>query len=257
MNRTIPFALAGVATAAPLNFTITGTDAGTGDPMMNSVNAIDTLELDGGRTVSGSDLIGITLTSFTDTTGARILNSLGAGIPANGSRAAVLEDGLLDTGFINLDAFGATFNTPVVNGAGFDAVLVDRGFSANDTFDLTINGQTLTFTGGAFVNNNFGDGAVDSDDSGGTGAPSVASLAALETTAFPGPVLGESGTFPVVGIDFSAFGVAAGATVTSFSYSGGVGTDPVLVAGVPIPEPASAGLAATGLIGLLARRRRA
>lgn len=184
-----------------------------------------------------SQFVGITLQDLRGNDGneqARLFVP-GASAPAAGARSSVIEDLALDTGFNNIDYFTAAFNTPLVNSAGADLLLFDWGSS--DAVSVTINGQTISYGAGAFVQNATGSLATNIRASN----VAVTSKAILESasTTFS-QVATSNATVSVLAIDLSDFGVAlhasAGAvhvqddnTPSSF--------DPLAVVGLPsVPD---------------------
>ena len=181
----------------------------------------------------------------------------GAGSPAVGARAALLQDWLLDSGLIN-PAVGAstvtvTFSTPIVNRTGADIVFMEINPGATaDAMQVTINGTTQVVATASWGQTNF---AAVSADLYSTGT-SVASLAALESATLTLNNAEISQNVHGVAIDLSDFGIAANASITTLSFgsSGAVTFDPVFIAGIngtgtppagpvslPYVEPFSAG----------------
>lgn len=221
-------------------------------------NALDSVTVDG-FTHQVGDLIGVDLTAFNGGTSV-LLTQNGVAVPAAGSRATLIEDNRLDTGVINPDsgAMTATVNflSAVRNQNGTDIILLEYDPSnenGNDDLQVTINGITKLYANSEGVALT---GGVAADvHSGTTGA--VDTLAELESTGFNK----TSDTTQVIfgySIDLSDFGLALDQTVTAMSFgSNGTTIDPVFIAGVVTPEPATALLGVMGVAGLAMRRRKA
>ncbi|WOO39569.1 hypothetical protein [Rubellicoccus peritrichatus] len=220
---------------------------------------LDSVTLNG-QTYGTSSLVQVSLTAFAGATSSVLLQQNGGVTnPTAQQRRDFLEtDWRGDTGIINPSAVAgsvqANFNVPVRNIAGADMFLYEINTAATgDAFDIIINGMTLTV------------GASDYGDSGAnTNSADVLSVGSTPTTLtqlLNNPAGLSSGNISQnilgVGIDFSDFGVADGATVTSFSYNSGNVTsfDPVLIAAVPEPHTYSM-IAGFFVVGIAFLRRR-
>lgn len=265
MNRSMafliafsPFALLGGLLASPSHASIQGVTTSGPGVTLTSV----TVNRGGTNFVYPSgDLIGIDVTAFNGNANV-ILVGAGGAAPAPGSRATLLDgDFRLDTGIINPDpivtAVGVTFNSPVINSLGTDIVFFEFDFAdeGNDGLLISINGstQTLLPDSGPFAGDFTSRVAVST-------LGNVDSLAELERDPFSTANTNNT-TQSAWGysIDLSTFGVAPGASISSFTFGSAPNTatiDPVFIAGLPpvIPEPTSCLI--WGLFGLVAMKRR-
>lgn len=239
----------------------------------NAAGLVSNVTVDG-TTHNTSDLINGTLTGFADPNAVQLLVGEGGSVPASGSRAGVVSDLSLSTGLLNISgSFTFTFDTAVANEAGTDLLIWDWGAFNNDTFDITLNGQTLSLgdqdsstsgynvtipPGGSYLQ---GPGR-DSDWFGSDSSSGVSTVAEMEALAFTGSKNDTTASnHGVIGLDLNAFGVASGGSITDLTISGGSGTvDPTLILGiheaVGVPEPASVAMGLAGLTLVACRRRR-
>jgi len=224
----------------------------------------------GGTLYSTTSLVRPTITGFAGgTTSGLLINSGGGSAAVNGANSAATEalrralietdwDG--NTGIINSantgSVYALSFGAGLVNIAGPDLIFyeINPGTSA-DSFDLTINGMTITISG-----TSYGDTGADSNSDIITHSSTPSSLSSLLTgtantvgsTAIVQNIFG-------IGIDFSDFGVAANGVITSITFdsNGANLVDPVIIAGVQgVPEPSAAILSLLGLAAALGFRRR-
>lgn len=212
-----------------------------------------------------SSLIRIGLTGYQGSNNDSLLNITGASttISASQRRALIETDWRADTGIANVASSGAdkltgTFNSPVVNRTGIDVFIFELG--GNDAMSFNVNGgNSITWQSGEFGTAltsvttdvlKMRNAANDGDLSGST--PDLDTLLSnavrIQTTS--------TQDIKAVGIDLSDLGIADGASVSSFGISGG-GSDPVIIAALPmpIPELSSALLGTLGALALLRRRR--
>lgn len=214
-----------------------------------------------GVTYSTDALINISLTAFSGASQSVLLTKNGASTnPTAQERRDFLEtDWHADTGIINPSATAgsvqADFDSPVLNRAGADMFLYEINGTASqgDPFQITINGTTLTVSG-----TDYGDSGVSTSlDDVLQINPIPATLndllndnSTLGATSISQNILG-------VGIDFSDFGVADGATVSSFSYDSdsSASFDPVIVAAVPEPGTYALMMSSLVILGIVLRRR--
>lgn len=206
-----------------------------------------------------TDLIDVDLTAFNGASGV-LLVSNGGSVPAPGSRATLIEDNRVDTGIINPDRGGDKMSfdlaTPLVNSEGADLVVfeIDPSNESGDTLRAFINGIALNIASDGPVL-----GAVSADVYSGT-TGDVDSLTELETTAFTKNSDPTQALF-AYSIDLSDFGIALGASITSFQMGAALSGDTidyVYVAGLPVgvvPEPASLSLLGLSSLMLIRRRR--
>lgn len=224
-------------------------------------NQITSIDVDG-NTIAFGDLVLGTITDFLGNQAGVLLVENGGPAPAVGQRHTLLRDNRIDTGVIN-QAIGGTavtfeFDTPLVNATGTDLIFLEYDDGTNpgdgDVFQVTINGNTQVINSTAVLTGDTIAADVFSSTIG-----TVTSLSGLENDPFS-KVSDPTQRIYGYSIDFSTFGVAAGALVSSFQYGSNSNTtgDPVLIAGIhaAVPEPTTAILGLIGLVGIGARRRR-
>ena len=258
--------LPGALSAATVGIGDVGTDANNFATFTPSTTILSSVTV-GGQAYTTAQLVQGTVTSFVgDGTGSLLITRGGgaASVDTAQKRRDLLEtDWDASTGIINPQNsnqnFGFTFNSAIVNNAGADFVMfeIDNGTSGDD-FDIEINGITLQFS--AISGGGWGDTGVISNSSIFDVSPAPGNLTDLLNNG--GSVRsGNAVAQPVwgTGIDLSDFGVADGASITSFTFDGR-GTDlidPVIIAGLQaVPEPSSSFLLLTACGALLLKRRR-
>lgn len=210
----------------------------------------------GGTEYTTDDMVQITLTGFVGASTATLLvqnTGLNGGdnftISAADRRALLETDWRADTGIINPDdttaSFQADFNQPLVNLDGVDLIIFEIDPTApSDGLFLTISGSTIEITGSSFGNTGVATSSADTlniRNSGNTANMTPANLTDLLNNPVQIGTNNISQTVFGVGIDLSDFGVASGASVTSFSlYSNSPSAfiDPVIIAGI-VPEPST------------------
>jgi hypothetical protein len=226
----------------------------------NDDGVIESITLQDGRVILGSDIVQGSLTSITD-------NSPGFFVPDGTAQpsdvSSVIDNDLnYRNGLLNVQQLTFTFNTGIVNNAdGPDFFIADYGTDQDDDYSITINGQTVGIdkNGEEFVT--AGDFTIDTYNStssvSGTSGPD-----ALDGLSYTGP--GDS-TSKANFQDFelSSFGVAVGDSITSLTINTAPGGDNTSILDVSIiggfqavPEPASIALLGAGALCLLPRRRR-
>lgn len=261
--------VAGGATASAAIIGATVADASSGNYTLTSVSV--TRGAAGTFTYVPHNLIGVRLTDV-DAFQLPLLVPNGEPLPAPGERAALLEDGRLDTGVINITTTNGTpdrsvevtFTSPVVNSAGEDVLLFEIGgddgvrFWINDnrnepdSQDLSTTAYSsnllsgMPFTLYSYANGN------DQD---------INSLEELESPVGFNFNANSSGAVRALGLDLSLLGVAPGGSISSLRFQSlaGVGgrVDPVLIAGLPaVPEPSGVAFSAIAAIFIASRRRR-
>ncbi len=228
---TLAFACAGRAATSPVTAVSTSG---------NQLTSLTT----GGFTYSQAQLRGGTLTAFAAASTGCILVPAGTGVPASGTRAALVGDWSLDSGVIN-PAIGpatatVTFPQPIVNRPGPDVVFMEiNPGSSSDAMQVTINGVTLPVASAEWGQTGYATAAAVQYSTGTI----PATLTALESASLS---LVGSVTQNVFGvaIDLSDFGIANGASVSQISFGsyGAATFDPVFIAGIsgtgaPPPGP--------------------
>ncbi|MEM6884000.1 MAG: PEP-CTERM sorting domain-containing protein [Verrucomicrobiota bacterium] len=212
-----------------------------------------------GSTITATNMVNGTLTGIFDDnspSSPEILVADGASQPS--PRSGVIEDLSLTTGFLNLESITFTFDQAVENISGIDLVIFDWGGFTGDTFDLTINGTTLSGistsslpTGADHYTSGVSLTADRYRFTGGT----VTSVADLNSASYTTNG-GNTSPTGVIGFDLDAFGVSAGAEITDLTLFGTTTTDPVAILGLQaIPEPSSFLLLCSGLSLLFLLRR--
>ena len=227
-----------------------------------------------GATFSTSQLIQINVTAYDGALGSAgkilVQNGTGTSLSAAQRLALIETDWRGDTGFVNLGngaGITAGFTSPVFNNPGVDFILFEINSSSPvDSFSVSFNGGSFfnlptTTTGASW---------------GATGAQTVS--ADLHTSRNPGDTadqnptnlsellnnplsLGTGGATDVsqniygIALDFSDYGVASGAAVTTFTLRGAGTADPVIIAALPVPEPSSIVLLLGGTAIAFRRRR--
>ncbi|WP_269522594.1 hypothetical protein [Coraliomargarita parva] len=203
-----------------------------------------------GTVYDAASLINSTLTAVTDNNGGLLYNDTSA--PATPS--SVMSDLSVTSGLLNINSATFTFDEPIVNGAGLDLFILDWGAFGGDTFEITINGATLSNSefgsyGSLYVPNS---DILDTTIFTSAGFSSVADMNAALYTA--GNISSTySGGWA---LDLSGFGVADGASITSLTITdiGGATIDPMMVMG--IPEPGSYALLLGFALGAVCLGRR-
>ncbi len=190
-----------------------------------------------------------TSSGTTPSSAACILVRGGTQPPASGSRGTLTGDWYLDTGIINpgasTDSMTITFPQPIVNQPGPDVMIfeINAGTTA-DSFIVRINGQTFTVPTTVSASGWGSTGyAITSADLYNANA-TVNSISALESAPTSLNSADINQTVFGVALDFSNFGVASGASITSItitSTSDAAAIDPVLVAGLIIPPEQTGG----------------
>ncbi|NQT17765.1 MAG: hypothetical protein HQ582_33730, partial [Planctomycetes bacterium] len=216
-----------------------------------------------------SKLIGARVTHFKSAEASNIATAPGAGVPGPSGRDALLSDGKLNSGVVNLggsdgplqgnpvlDGPGATpglavrFEPPVVNLPGDDVVFFEFQCEANsplggDPFHVS----PLQFEPGLrSITVNSYDVHFDDPKAQWIGRfdyyrldGAAESLADLRSR--PLSMIGTPDGFKAlaVGIDLSELGYAEGVAVKGLFFqdkgAGGAAVDPVAIAGLPAPEP--------------------
>lgn len=191
-----------------------------------------------GQVYGRNRMVGATVTAFKGASAGIVLVPNGTPPPAAGTRAGLLGDWFLDSGLLNphtdADSVVVTFPQPIVNRQGVDVMIfeINTGASA-DPCNVKINGSTLAVPGANWGNTAFGTTSADHYN-----ASSFGTLAALQSATLSVASLEIGQTVWGFALDFSHFGVADGASISSISvWSSGANTfDPVLIAGI-IPPP--------------------
>ncbi|MDF3130467.1 PEP-CTERM sorting domain-containing protein [Kiritimatiellaeota bacterium B1221] len=212
-----------------------------------------------GITYDTSDLVQVTLTAWKGASVGQFLQYNNGPVTLDeAARRAFLEtDWSGNTGIINpstsAGSAGFNFNTPVKNIAGADMFLYEINSSTPDSFQITIDGTTVNVTGAEYGNS--GTSTANADVINFSNAPSNLTNLLTNTTTSGSNNINQ--TIHGVGIDFSDFGIALGATVSSFtlnSSSSGATFDPVIIAAVP--EPASLWLLSLAAVAMVVVKRR-
>ncbi len=172
-------------------------------------------------------------------------------VNVNPGTPGALTGANFDTGIANIGLGGSGtiytigYNTPISNDSGDDLGIVSARFSTNDTFDLAVSTDGVTFTPAIA----FGPGLGVST---GVGA-----------SYFYGGGGPFGATLFVTPVDLSAFGLSSGASIKAIQITSSPEGDLIRVAGfaeaaVGTPEPGTLAFLAGGtlFLGLMARRRR-
>jgi hypothetical protein len=245
---------------------VTVADASSGDYTLTSVSV--TRGGAGTFTYVPADLTAVQLTDI-DSFSIPIMAPGGSTLPPPGARAALIEDGRLDTGVINVTTTNGTpdrsmeitFASPVINSDGEDILLFDR--DGGDSVRFWINddraGQSADILAAAFTGNLISSMPFVEFTYNNAGDTDINSLDELNSpVGFTANPTG-TGTIRGAGLDLSAVGVPLGGSIDRIrlqSIAGaGARIDPVFFAALPpVPEPAA--LALLALTPLIARRRR-
>jgi hypothetical protein len=230
-------------------------------------------------TFTTSQMVNIDVTHFRGASSTWVLRADGAGLPATGSRAALLEDFSLSTGLPNVggsatagitappqtgtadpanNTTGMAFDflQPIVNNPGVDIVIFDVASTSSsqtgDPFALSLLDGSAHH---AYVTGDYNIilGATNLRTATGT---IPRSLNELENNSLTSNAANGNFDYRGIGIDLDDLNVPAGGSVSGL-YMTGMDMDPTLIVGL-VPEPGSAGLLLIGA-GLFAtaRRRRA
>lgn len=253
------------ASAAVIGVTIA--NASSGDYTLTSVSVNR-----GGTTVTylPSQLTGVDVTDV-DQFSVPLATQSGSSLPTSGTRAALLEDGRLDTGLINITTTNGSadrslqvvFATPVINSVGEDILLfeVDGGDSVRFWINDDRTGQSADALSSSFSGNLLTGMPYTTFAYNNGGDQDINSLAELESSTGFQAGVNTSNVVRAVGLDLSLVGVPLGGSVSSIRLQSLAGqgnrVDPVFIAGLPaVPEPA--GVALAGLVSwpLLLRRKR-
>jgi hypothetical protein len=244
------------ATATPARATLLGVtvaDASSGNYTLTSLSL--TRGSGGTLTYLPGQLIGVDLTDVAAVQLPLAVQS-GASLPATGTRAALLEDGRLDTGVINPfstgaapeDSFEVTFRSPVVNSAGDDLVVLEIGtgdptrfWVNNDRTGHGVDVAASNFTGSLLSGMPFTLYSYNN-----AGDQNVNDLAELESSVGFTFNKNDTGTIAGIALDLSSFGIPLGSSVSSLRFQSIGATsriDPVYIAGLPpVPVPGDANL---------------
>lgn len=202
-------------------------------------SVLDSVTLNG-VTYATSQLTQIELTAFRGQSSSVLLQQDGGPTnPTAQQRRDFLEtDWRGDTGIINpsttADSVAANFKSPVINIAGPDMFVYEINTSSADPFQIRINGVQLTVNSGDYGNS----GADTLNDDVLMLSSTPTDLNGLLTLSSSLGSTNISQNIVGVAIDFSDFGVALGASVSSFSFNstGSQTFDPVIIAAVPEPR---------------------
>lgn len=222
-------------------------------------STLDSVTLDGVTYTTGA-LVQIELTAFRGQTASVLLqNDGGPTNPTAQQRRDFLEtDWRGSTGIINPsttnDSVAANFNSPVPNITGPDMFLYEINTSGADSFEIRINGVQLTVDGSDYRDS----GADTSDDLVLSLSGTPTDLNDLLTSSAAETSSNINQNIMGVAIDFSDFGIAPGATVSSFSYNSATSStfDPVIIAAVPEPRIYALLTGMAALAWIVVRRRK-
>ncbi|HUT35975.1 MAG TPA: LamG-like jellyroll fold domain-containing protein [Planctomycetota bacterium] len=231
----------------------------------------------GRETIPAADLIPVDIVHLNTSDQAALLNAVGGGVPAAGSRATWLNDAALGTGICNVGAgtglsrdpvstdrgLGITFRQAVINGPGPDVIIFELDNNDPDPFVVgpwSYNGRVDLHP--------FSVSATDYVPLGEDtftayvyqAASAVTSLALLESLGFS--LQGTYTGFDYYGyaLDLTDLGYLPGQAVSGLflqSLDASNLFDPLLIVGLPsafIPEPGTMLLLAGGLLALARRR---
>ncbi len=148
LRARLPLLIAAILAGAPDSAHAVTIDSITTTGAAGDLQSVTVQRGAGLVTYSGGDLIGITVDAFDGLNFHVAFGEVGAGTPAPGTRAALLDGDLaLATGLVNVDnttgALGVTFDQPVVNSLGPDLVLFDIG--NGEGIVVTVGGADVTY----------------------------------------------------------------------------------------------------------------
>ncbi|QNN21853.1 hypothetical protein HED60_06055 [Planctomycetales bacterium ZRK34] len=233
-----------IVTALLLAGFVASTQAAVSSYELTSSYDLKTLTADS-KTYAASRLINVTLTDVDDSS-IQLIYFRDTALTSD--RSSVIEDLSINTGIANLMSGEFMFNAPVVNRPGIDFVLFDFG-GQNEAFSITLNSVTqgystldTTVITGLLIE------AYSTTDP-------VTTVAELEAVSFPANTDSSASLTGAIGIDLDDFGLATGASATSFLFTS-TNVDPLLIVGLPaVPSPSALPAGLLLLAAFVVRRR--
>lgn len=220
----VALALFTASAASGQEFEITGV---TFDGLIGNITELTISD----NIVPSTSFVDGTLTDFTDSDTALGYNFPFAGFPAQAS--TVIEGFNVYNGLVNPDSWQITFDTPVVNTVGPDAIIFDVGRPGDaDGFTVTAGGPTLDFSGSNRPTP-FGGAEIPFELYGSSNTGLTSGVAALDAESFSLLSSGATSQRNFFLIEFDRLGIPRGSSVTTLDFVGFDGFDPSGIIGLP------------------------